>query len=534
MAGAEVAATTGRRSRLPGTRGLVEGVLLIALFGLAVQPVQDPDFFWHVRVGDWIAAHGRVPTADLFSYTVAGKPWVPHEWLSELTLSLLLRHIGLPFHGSGPVGAPGLGAIVLGFGLLVFAGLVLVYRTAREVPYPIRAALMLLAVAAANPILGPRTQMVTFTLSAALLLLLRRYRETGSTRWLWAVPPLFVVWANTHAGFAIGLAFIAAHLVGEALTLPGPDGRGRAPLRPLALTLAASLLACAANPSFVAIYTYPLQTLGNDALQRLVDEWKSPDFHQAQFRAYEALALLTLALLALGPRHLNPLARTRRAFQLRPTDLILLLATFDLSLHAVRHIVLFVVVAMPVLATLLAGAHDAWRDRLPRLREPARTPLTGGINLAVVLLLGAVTAAATLPKLAQSVDGRILRATFPVATVDRLVADPPPGRVFNVFGWGGYLVYRMPDERVYIYGETELMGNDLLDEYARVVTLRPDYLAVLDRRGVDWVIYPSGAPLAVALAGNPGWAVAMDDGQAVVLVRRGPATLAYLARHGLG
>lgn len=521
MASAEAGPAGG--ARLPGVRGLVGGITLLLLLGVAVQPMQDPDFFWHVAAGDWIAAHGRVPTRELWTWTIPGRPWVAHEWLSELVMSTLLRHLGL-------------GAVVLLFGLLVFLGLLLIWRAARDVPYPIRAGATLLGLAAANPILGPRTQMITFALSAAVLLLLRRHRETGSARWLLGLPPIFLLWANAHAGFVIGLAFIGAHLAGETLAaLPGGGASlaaaWRARLRPPAAALLGSVAATLANPNLWRIYLYPLGALSNAALQRLVDEWKSPDFHAHQWIPYEAMILLTLALFAAAPS----LRRATGRPLPHPTDVILVLATLDLSLHAVRNVVLFAAAATPVLATLLAAAWEAGRGRLPALHEPPRRPLTGAINLGLLILVGAVVGLATLPRLRQSPDGRIIRDHFPVATVDALAADPPPGRVFNGFGWGGYLIWRDPQRPVYVYGETELMGDALLDEYDSVVTLQPRFREILAARQVEWVLFPSGTPLAVALASDPQtWALARDDGQAAVLVRRDDATREWRARHGLG
>ncbi len=39
------------------------------------------------RVGNWILAHGGVPTTDTFSFTFAGQPWIAKEWLSQLALA---------------------------------------------------------------------------------------------------------------------------------------------------------------------------------------------------------------------------------------------------------------------------------------------------------------------------------------------------------------------------------------------------------------------------------------------------------------
>ena len=42
----------------------------------SLHPLVHDDLFWHLRTGEWIAAHHRVPLADLFSYTRQGARWI--------------------------------------------------------------------------------------------------------------------------------------------------------------------------------------------------------------------------------------------------------------------------------------------------------------------------------------------------------------------------------------------------------------------------------------------------------------------------
>src|SRR5690349_1977382 len=49
----------------------------------------DGDTGWHLRTGEWILAHGRVPGRDLFSFTCAGRPWFAWEWLWDVLFGRL-------------------------------------------------------------------------------------------------------------------------------------------------------------------------------------------------------------------------------------------------------------------------------------------------------------------------------------------------------------------------------------------------------------------------------------------------------------
>jgi hypothetical protein len=496
-----------------GLRHLFIGAILLVALIPASGAVADPDFFWHLQVGRWILDHNAIPTHDLFTYTVSDHRFVAHEWLSEVIMAAITAVVGL-------------GGVSLYFTAITWAAFVGLLRTARA-GYLIAGLGLAVGFAAGNPIWGPRTQMITFAFSVALLLLLRRYRETHDRRWLYPIPPLFLLWVNLHAGFTIGLVFLVIALIGEVLRNrllhPTDDGSGGGPvpIRPLLAVIGLSALAVLVNPNFAGIYLYAVQTQFSTAQQRLIVEWFSPNFHQPEIRAFEGMLLLLICLIALSPR--RP----------RLTDMLLLLAGLTLALQSVRHIALFVAIATPIMIELGQATWDGYRDHLPRLREPRPNAVMGAINLVVLVAIGALALGThVIPDIRSGFRSKAITSSFPVAAVDFVAADLPPGHVLNQYGWGGYLVYRIwPRQQVYIYGDAAVMGDAFLNEYEDVNVIRPDYRQVLDRRGVTWVIYPTADPLEVVLEQSSDWQLVHQDKVASVLVRKIDATQTYLARH---
>src|SRR3989442_7360601 len=49
----------------------------------------DSDTGWHIRAGEWMLKNGRVPSADLFSFTKAGQAWVAWECLSDVLMAAM-------------------------------------------------------------------------------------------------------------------------------------------------------------------------------------------------------------------------------------------------------------------------------------------------------------------------------------------------------------------------------------------------------------------------------------------------------------
>jgi hypothetical protein len=308
---------------------------------------------------------------------------------------------------------------------------------------------------------------------------------------------------------AVSFALVA-ELIGWAWDRENPAHRAH--VRLLAIITAASVAAVAATPHGLSLYPYPFQTQGSVAQQRLIVEWFSPDFHQVYLRPFEAMIFLVVIGFALR----------------RPSlyELLLTLVALGLALQSVRNVALFVAVATPVMINTYAAY---WKElaaaRGWKLGLPPRSIFA--VTTAIVL---AVIVVATMLHVADSVSPARQRsldaASYPVGAADWLQAHPEVGtKMYNQYGWGGYLAYRFYPEanrKVFIFGEAALMGDSLLNQYQDVQTLRSDWKQVLDKYGVDYIVYNRGEALANVLATQPEWALAYQDSVAVIYVRANP------------
>src|SRR5579872_6307441 len=68
--------------------------LFIKLEG-ARSLLSDGDTGWHIRTGEWILSHHRVPQADMFSFSRPGAPWFAWEWLWDVIFAMLHQRWGL-------------------------------------------------------------------------------------------------------------------------------------------------------------------------------------------------------------------------------------------------------------------------------------------------------------------------------------------------------------------------------------------------------------------------------------------------------
>src|SRR3569832_1875088 len=75
-------------------RRTFEVYVFVFAFLLASRPLSDGDFWWHLKTGEYIVKNLTIPRIDFYSFTVPGKHWVAHEWLSEVIFYLVYTRAG--------------------------------------------------------------------------------------------------------------------------------------------------------------------------------------------------------------------------------------------------------------------------------------------------------------------------------------------------------------------------------------------------------------------------------------------------------
>jgi hypothetical protein len=484
--------------------GSCGGILLFGLLAMTARNAVDPDLWWHLRTGQWIVDTGHVPHSDPFSFTRAGHAWVAHEWLSEVVFYELWKHGGAA-------------ALIVLSAMVTTAGFMLLYFRCPGERHWAAAATALGAWVAA-PSWGVRPQMFTFTLASLLLWLLDR--GEGHPRLLFWIPPLFLLWLNLHGGFALGPALLIAYGVGVILetafgNTPWPEAR------PILLRVLLLLLACLLlvpfNPSGAQLYRYPFDTLRSSGMRSFIGEWRSPDFHQALYRPLLLLWLLLLAALASS--------RSRPKIRVLAPLILAGLAALD----AARHVSIFVLLAIPVIAAALSvGRFPVARSfatlvsNSGRHGAPSFSRWRPAFNVSVIFLVAAfaLTEWVSLARHQKAKEAEL----FPERAVAFLQAGDYPRELFVYYDWGGYAIWKLyPEYRVFVDGRADLYGDDLLGQGMNtVLDLKTGWRDVLDRWKIEALFVPPWCAVAQALLLDPGWKTGFHDSKAIILFKTRP------------
>ncbi len=463
----------------------------------------DGDMLRHIGHGNWMLEHGRLITEDRFSFTRGGQPFTAFEYGSQLTLALVHKSAGLA-------------------GVAIFAGLLIATAYALLARFLLSRgvdAFLAYLVSVAAALLGAvhwAARPHLFTLLGVMLVwhFLEdgpERRVSGWRRYL-AVGLLFALWANFHGGFIVGLALFAIYFAGSVAEMFAAEGDSRANWRTRALDYfglgAVATLGTFLTPHGWRLQQHILGIFGPESKFLLdnTQEFLSPDFH--------SLVGKLLLLGILGAVVTMALSRERPDFR----RLLLVLAMIHFALDARRNIQLFGATVFPALAL----QYDcAWRQlRLGRrVREvfdrDAKVAVTWPYIGAMLLLFGIVAAGRGRVARVQVVPNTLSGDEFPVALVARARAEHREGRLFHDFGWGGYLVYAWPEQKVFIDGGTDFYGSELMRTYMDITDLRPFWRDSLARWEIDRVLLPTRSALAHELLREPGWRIEDCDGTGV-------------------
>jgi hypothetical protein len=472
-------------------------ILWAGLLILPVHEIVDPDYWWHLRTGQQILQHGSLPHTDIYSFTSAGKPWITHEWLSEVVMYTIYRMAG---HAG----------VILMFAVVVAAAFGVAYWRCQGKPFVAGFAVLLGALASMST-LGTRPQMFTVLFTSIFLAVLGDYQRGGSARKLWWLVPGMLLWTNLHGGVVVGLGLIVLTCVGLALDQYSQAADAESilrVLRPLLYVLLTCTAMVAINPNGVRLYAYPFATIQSSASNLYITEWASPDFHTLASQALAVLMLCTFAILALSPK------RPRRS------DLLLLLVTCYAALRSGRHIPLFALVAIPLLsehtvAWLASRSKSAWLNQAERPVPTAKTVL----NTALLVLL-VVGFALRIGKALEDQQAHESER-WPLAAVQFMQSHALPPELYNSYDWGGYLIWKLyPQYRVSIDGRADVHGDTLVAESIETYKGMGNWKGVLARHSIRTVLAGPDAPLASLLREQCDWNKVYADAHAVIFVKR--------------
>ena len=465
----------------------VAGSLVVVVL-LTVVPPGNNDVWLQITIGSMIRETGEIPRTVLFPFTeVKDFPFNSHEWLASVVFSF--------FHDA--LGFERLGLVTGAFGLATFA---LAWRLAwrHTGQHAVSLFLALVTMAVMNFRYHLRPEIFALLFALVELNCLAEYRLTARRRFLYALLPVSLLWANCHGSYVVGLAIAGLFAVGEAIS-----ARRAAAGLPYAAAVAGMSAISLVNPLGWKLWYFAWDLRRWEVMQTYIYEWAgtfSSVFMESRgFPAYVYLLALCAVVLA---------AYRRRA---SATEVLLLAVFAALSADRSRYVVFFAVIAPYVLSRLIGPLAPSGR----RLG-------------ALVLSLTIVGAGALIWA------GNFYRAypyetpswNFTAPLVDYVESNRLQGNVLNSYELGAELIHRFYprlrpsiDSRLDSYGEMYFLYS------LRILESEPELVKFIQEYDVRYMLllwrdFQKVQPMRALPAG--GWNIRFADHKMVLLGRATP------------
>lgn len=492
-----------------GLDRLIAAAVMLAAFAIGSFPGPDSDYWWHLAVGRYMAQARSWPSPDPFSFSASGQTWTVHEWLIELVMYGLYSAFG---HG-GPRAL---------FAICYAATMTIVFFALRRsgIRASIAALLALLLMLASVAVAGPRPHLVSLLLFVLTWVIVARWRQRLD-RTVWALPVLFLVWGNLHAGFLPGLVLPILVLLGdvfERVLWREADVLSARNRRDLFLAIVLSTAALFCNPNGWLVPAYPFTALGRTDVQAIA-EWMPTNIRYTSNWPFFGLVGLYLLLVIVRRPHL-------RAF-----DLLAAGVFAGGGLWVVR-VVPFASIALTLLiaSALARPAESLWRwlftspgtpDAIPRPRAISRPPSRWLDVVGVLPLVSALVA--VLAEYNDEEFGTFQWRPSPAAAIAALGAQGLPTPLLNQYNYGGYLIWTLaPEKKVFIDGRSHDLytHGSLFTDYVALEQLEGDVDGLLDKYAIQTVLYPKDTLLSRYLLAKGTWRTTYEADGVIVLQRR--------------
>ncbi len=442
---------------------VLSAFLIFLTFVLRASSSLDPDFGWHIRMGEIVRGSG-VPATDPFSYTMPSFPFVDHEWLTNLTLGKLYETVG--YFGLAFI----FSALGVASFLISLKNPLSQKIKAEKASWILGVSLFTVSSAALAPFFGVRPQVISWLLFAILFRII--LVPEAWKKFKYFVPPLFLLWANLHGSFGAGIVILFFVLALRALRTR------RISFSDISVALL-SLGATLINPYRGRAWGEVWLQISDSSLRWSILEWM-PVF----FNFNLPLLILIVFCVLLTWKY-------KARFLLE--EKVLFIALLLQALASQRHAPIWGLVVLPM--ARVAGINlylDAKKIKFGKGR------FVKVFAVALIAMLGYL-AISLWPYFSKG--PALSEANFyPKGAVYYLKSNLPSGNIFSNYGWGGYLIWKLPEKKVFIDGrmpswrwKADIVSeeNYAMKTYQAVLSGQEDYLYVFGKYGIDTALWLS-------------------------------------------
>ena len=471
-------------------------IFFLGIFLISLLPPMDPDLGWQLKCGEIILKGQGLCSLNQFSSLLTNYQWTNHYWLYQTILFFVWKNFGL-------WGLSVFGAIIVTLIFSAFNLIVKNWQLEKKL-----AVVLILYLGWGVFLFGIRSQVLGILYFTLVLLSLLR-KELLPHQYL---PLIFLLWANTHGSVVLGLVLLLLFFLSQLSlqTFRHPEFISGS------LILALCFLATLINPFGIKIFQEAWRHFHVVHLEKLIAEWVPPQALKISFILLAGILLVFLSRLALWP---------------------LIISFTFLGFKARRNLPFFF-----ILFFILLLENKSFKNWLSFWLK--KKLVRKDLNLIISLLILSYSLLIQLPKTfkinsswenycqASSLSYPQKAIEFLKAQPDKSLPDGKAGNLFNRYEWGGFLIWQLPEYKVFVDGRMPAWPVPLdasqggtispYTIYLETLQTKPGWQKTLENYNINWILISPGTFMDLKLKPNPqefGWQEVYRDKISVVYKR---------------
>jgi len=466
---------------------LFVGIFFASLFLLFFLSPMDPDLGWHLRCGENFWSSGSFCGENSFSVLLPNYSWPNHAWLYDAVLFPVFNiggFFGLSFFNA----------------FLILGSFLFLYFSVKDKKIEKTLLILLISIFGWGVFsLGIRSQLFGVLFFSIEIFLFSKFKENEKIIFLF--PLLFLVWANFHGSVIIGILLFGFVLIGKFIDIK------KFQLKQIFIFFI-SILTPLINPFGMKIYTDAWRHFAVVDLGKLIAEWTPPGFFVGIVIVFTGIIIIFLSLK-------NPILKNK-------IYSLLILGVGFSALKARRNLPLYFMILF-----LVFFEFQDKRDFFNRFfeRDSVQKILLILASLFFVILLVFYlipNVKADLNYNNWCLQSSDLGLNYPCKGVEFL-NSLPPGNIFNTFEWGGFLIWKIPQNKIFVDGrmpawETPL-GKSPYTVYLETIQTQSGWQETLKEYNFSYLFIGSGTFMDLELKVNhekEGWNEIYRDNFSVI------------------
>ena len=435
-------------------------IICIGLFFLVFM-LKESDYYWHIKAGEYMFKHGII-TKDVFSWSVAGKYWMSHEWLFEIILYL--------FKSISPNGH----LIIYGGLFIISLLLILFFGNKKEyLKNPYFSIIWIILSCIFIPYMQARPHLISFNLLALTFWFLYDLYKNEDSKKIYFLPIITILWANIHGGssnlsYLLCFVFLICGLFNYNSSKISFKKNSRKQFYKYLLVGLLCILCITFNIHGIKMLLYPYQNMMDKVMLSNILEWFPTNLNDPTHYTYLFFVVFIFFILMFSKKKIDFI------------DLIIFGICLFLGFKSVRFWG-YTYIFMNFIIFKYINKSDYGKEIF----------LMMGICIVFFISVTLLSKNRTVSRLNNSsLDNDLVE----------LIKHEKPKRLFNVYDFGGELIYN--DIKVFVDGRADLYSNYNFKEYLVIADFNTGVLDFIEKYDFDYYLVSNNFSITNYLKAN--------------------------------